>query len=117
LRLCGSHEKAAGEIFIIADKWKITWRELFELFCRELKVKPPRLSVPAPIAFAAGFMNETAARLFGWGEPKLTRYRVSVPAADSYFSSEKARRLLGYSEKVDLEEAVKRTALWYRSLS
>jgi sterol-4alpha-carboxylate 3-dehydrogenase (decarboxylating) len=49
------------------------------------------------------------------GEPAITRYRVKVPAQDFYFSSEKARKILGYRPKVDFAEAVKRTIEWYKS--
>jgi len=47
----------------------------------------------------------------------LTRYRLLLVGRDCFFSNAKARRMLGYEPKVDLDEAVRRTAAWYRSLA
>ena len=47
-------------------------------------------------------------------EPPLHRRRVDFWTKSRAFSIEKARRLLGYAPKVDLEEGIARTAAWYR---
>jgi nucleoside-diphosphate-sugar epimerase len=46
--------------------------------------------------------------------PPLYPRRVEFFAKSRAFSIDKARRLLGYEPKVDLEEGLGRTARWYR---
>jgi nucleoside-diphosphate-sugar epimerase len=47
-------------------------------------------------------------------EPPLHRRRVDFWTKSRAFTIEKARRLLGYDPKVDLDEGVRRTAAFYR---
>jgi nucleoside-diphosphate-sugar epimerase len=47
-------------------------------------------------------------------EPPLHRRRVDFWTKSRAFTIDKARRLLGYAPKVDLEEGVARTAAAYR---
>ena len=49
-------------------------------------------------------------------EPPLHRRRVEFWTKSRAFSIDKARRLLGYAPKVDLEEGVRRTVASYREL-
>ena len=44
----------------------------------------------------------------------LHRRRVDFWTKNRAFSIDKARRLLGYEPKVDLDEGIARTAAWYR---
>jgi len=77
LVLAATFGRAAGKTYVIADDVEITWRELFALFCRELGVRPPRLSVPYPVADAAAAAAEGMWSVFRPGrEPLLTRYRA-----------------------------------------
>jgi nucleoside-diphosphate-sugar epimerase len=115
LLLAASSDRAAGKTYVIADDVEITWRELFALFCRELGVAAPRLSVPSPVAEAAAAAAEGMWTVFRPGkEPPLTRYRARVMARDLHFVSRKAKLELGYDPPVDLEEGIRRTVAWYR---
>lgn len=117
LRLCVEHPAAARQVFVLADPWRVTWRELFDRFARELGVAPPWLDAPYGPAMAVAGGLEGLYRALGVERaPPLTRYRVLVAARDCWFSSEKAARILGFAPRVDLEEAVRRTVGWYRSL-
>ncbi|GAB4291610.1 MAG: NAD-dependent epimerase/dehydratase family protein [Myxococcota bacterium] len=117
LMLCGEKEQAAGETFVISDDSAICWRELIEMFCRELGVKPPTRSLPLSFALpVAAIMEELWWRFGAKNAPPLTPYRIMLVARDFYFTNEKAKRLLGYCPKVGLDEAVKKTANWYLSI-
>ncbi len=117
LELAGKHEKASGEVFIIADPWIVTWKELIEKFCDALGVKHPWLSIPYPVASIAASIMEKIWLLFKIkGEPPVTRYRALLMKDDLVFSSKKAQKLLGYSPIVDFDEAIKRTVAWYRKV-
>lgn len=115
MRLALEHPAAAHETFVLADPWQVTWRELFTLLCRELNVRPPSRSVPFAVAYGAAAAMEGAWRLVRAARPPLlTRYRVLTAGRDCHFTSDKARRMLGYAPPVSLEEAVVRTVAWYR---
>jgi nucleoside-diphosphate-sugar epimerase len=47
-------------------------------------------------------------------EPPLHRRRVDFWTKSRAFSIGKARRILGYAPRVDVDEGVARTAAWYR---
>jgi len=116
LELVGRRPAASGRTYIIGDDVDLSWRELMELFCRELGVRPPRLSIPYPAAHAAAASTEAVWSKLGLrSEPPLTRYRARLMRGDLYFVSTRARRELGYAPSVPLEEAVRRTVSWYRS--
>ncbi len=115
--LAGMKEIARGQKYIIGDNVKITWRELIELFAKELKVKPPRIDIPYFVAkIAAGTMEGIFRLLMIKSPPPLTDYRVSLVAKDFYFNSEKAMKELGYKPSISIEDGVRRTVRWYRSL-
>ncbi len=117
MELAAKHEKAPGEVFIIADGWELTWRELIGGFCEELGAGKPRLSIPYPVADLTGRIMEGIWRAFKLkGEPPVTRYRASIMKDDLFFVPDKARRVLGYEPPVDFDTAVKRTVEWYRSV-
>ena len=117
VELAGSHPRAAGQTFIIADDEDVSWKELIERFCYELKVKPPKLSVPYGAADILAAAVEGA-----WSvlrierEPPLTRYRARLMHRDLSFVSIKARRELGYAPAISLDEGIRRTVAWYKSV-
>ncbi len=115
--LAGVKEIARGQKYIIGDNVKITWRELIELFAKELKVNSPRINIPYSLAKISAMTMEGIFRLLRIkSPPPLTNYRVSLVAKDFYFNSEKAIQELGYLPSVSIEEGVRRTVRWYRSL-
>jgi nucleoside-diphosphate-sugar epimerase len=69
--------------------------------------------VPAWPLLAAGAVCEAVCVPLGV-EPPLHRRRVEFWVKSRAFSIAKAKRLLGYAPKVDLEEGIGRTAAWYR---
>jgi nucleoside-diphosphate-sugar epimerase len=115
LVLAGEREEAACGDFIITDGLRITWREYVTKTCEALGAPMPRHSLPAGPVYAAAVAAESVYRLFGAkNPPAITRYRISLVRNDFHFSIGKARRRLGFEPKVDLEEAIRRTAEWYR---
>ncbi len=106
---------ARGEAFLITDGLDIDWRTFTEALAAGIGARPPSLSIPFGPAYAAAVAMEAAWRSRGRRSPPiLTRYRVSNGGRDYHFSIDKAARLLAYRPRVELEEAVRRTAEWYR---
>jgi nucleoside-diphosphate-sugar epimerase len=115
VELAGRQPRAAGETYIIADDVTISWRGLMERFCRELGVRPPRLSVPYPVAHGLARLLETLwTTLPLKGEPPVTEYRARLMHRDLHFVSRKAREALGYVPPVPLDKGIRRSVAWYR---
>jgi nucleoside-diphosphate-sugar epimerase len=115
LILAGTHDAARGETYVITDGVKLTWRRYFEKLTTALDVPPPRCSVPPGVAWAAASILEAVyRRLRIRRRPPITRYLVAHLSHDVHFSIAKARRELGYAPRVDVDEAIARTAAWYR---
>lgn len=105
---------AAGETFFITDGLEITWKEFTDKLAEALRVKKPRFSIPYGFGYAVAVMAEAVYRLLRIkNAPVITRYRVGNGGLDYHFSIAKAQKLLNYRPRVDLDEAIKRTAAWY----
>lgn len=105
--------EAAGEAFIVAGPRAVSQRELAEAIARHTGGRVLPFRVPAAPLQLAGDLCEAICVPFGL-EPPLHRRRVDFWTKNRAFSIEKARRLLGYAPRVDVEEGIARTAAWYR---
>ena len=115
LVLAGTHSKAPGDVFIITDGEKVTWRRYFETLTSELALPKPRLSINWRITWLLAVILETVHRLFKLkSRPLVTRYLVAHLRRDFHFSIDKAQKVLGYRPRVSFDEAIHRTAVWYR---
>jgi len=117
LILAGEKKKAPGETYIITDGIKMTWCEYFEKLTTALDIPKPRFSVHPVIAYIAAVKLEFFYRLFHiQSRPLITRYLITHLRKDFHFSIEKAKRELGYEPRVHVDEAIGRTAEWYKKV-
>lgn len=111
--LAGEKEEAVGEIFTIGGRRYTTLNELVNLIARVSGAPPVRWRIPYAPVHVAAVACAGISRVLGVN-PVLYPRRVEFFAKSRAFSIEKARRLLGYEPRVDLEEGLRRTAEWYR---
>ena len=116
IALAAERPEAAYETLNLTDDGAPTWADFFGAFARELGASPRTPGLPwAPIHGVARLLEMV------WGlaglraAPPLTRYRVDLMRYDFHFSSARAKRVLGYSPTVDLQEGVRRTVAWVRT--
>lgn len=64
-----------------------------------------------PLAIVAGYFSQWVSHLLG-KEPGLTPFRVRIVCATRYHNITKAKTLLGYKPRVDIEEGINRTLQW-----
>lgn len=113
--LAGTVRQASGNAYIVTDGIELTWKAYFDRLTDALEVPRVRIFIPAPAAWCAAAILETLYRGFRIpGRPPVTRYLVAHLRGDFHFSIEKARRELGYAPRVGLDEAIRRTAVWYK---
>lgn len=106
--------EAAGETFIIAGPDSISQDDLAREIAKATGGSVWPFHIPAwPIQRIGDVVEAVCVPLAV--EPPLHRRRVDFWVKNRSFSIEKARRLLGYSPKVDAVEGIRRTAQWYRN--
>jgi dihydroflavonol-4-reductase len=110
-----SSPEAPGEAFILAGPRYVSQAELARLVARATGGRVLPFRVPAWPLQIAGSLVEAVLTPLGI-EPPLHRRRVDFWTKSRAFSIEKARRILGYAPKVDLEEGFALTAASYREL-
>jgi nucleoside-diphosphate-sugar epimerase len=108
--------EANGQAFNCSNDGEITQQQYFDLLARTLGVPPVTRHVPYRAAYAAAFLMEVLGHAFNWREPPfITRYAVWLMGRRSYFSAEKARRVLGWRPTVTYDVGVPMTVRWYQS--
>ena len=110
--LCGEHENAVGERFILCSNEYGTLKKLSATIANELKVKPPAFAPPIGPLMLAAKICEFICKPFSIDPPLHTR-RVEFFVKSRAFSNEKAKRLIGFEPKVSTQEGVKKTIEWY----
>ncbi len=110
--LCAKNREAVGEVFILAAEDYVELNELFGIIAEKLNVKPPKLRLPAKPVQLLGTIVEKVCIPLGV-EPPIYRRRVDFFTKSRAFRIDKARKVLGYSPKVDLSTGIERTAKWY----
>jgi nucleoside-diphosphate-sugar epimerase len=113
LILCAKVEAAVGEAINLTDGKPVPWRDFFGAYGRMLNVDSFP-SAPYRVAWLIGLYNEVKARLRG-KKASLNRGAVNALRSDNSFSNQKARALLGWEPKVDLNEGMKQTEAWLRA--
>lgn len=105
--------EAVGEAFIVAGPSYVSQRDLANTIARATGGRILPFSVPAWPLTLAGALCEAVCVPLGL-DPPIHRRRVEFWVKSRAFSIAKARRLLGYDPKVDLEAGVARTVAAYR---
>ncbi|MFQ5858261.1 MAG: NAD-dependent epimerase/dehydratase family protein [Anaerolineae bacterium] len=110
--LAAQHEQGIGEAFNLSDGSAMTWHDFYRRYGQLIDCRPR--SIPTAIAYVLASVREIRGRLTGL-VPSLTRTLVRQVIGQPVYSIEKARQLLGYKPRVDFEEAMHRTEIWYRN--
>jgi nucleoside-diphosphate-sugar epimerase len=106
--LAATRDEARGEAFSICDA-DIPWREFYGRYAA-LVGKPAR-SVPTWVAWCGALAAEAKAAIMR--QPaNLSRAQLGFMTGRCVYTTEKARRLLGWSPRFSLEEGMQRTAAW-----
>jgi nucleoside-diphosphate-sugar epimerase len=112
LILCAQHPMAPGEAFNLTDGEPVPWRDFLGAYGTMLG-RSSLPSIPYAVAIALASLFEVRATLLGKGA-SLNRRVVRSLSSDNSFSNRKARRMLGWEPKVDLQEGMRRTEAWLR---
>lgn len=111
--LAAGKEGILGEVFIIGGEKYLSLNELVSKIASVLGVSPPRRHIPIAPVKIAGVVCEYLFRPFGF-EPPIHRRRVDFFSKSRAFDISRAKKILGYSPKYDIDEGLRLTAEWYR---
>jgi len=111
--LASQVEAAVGQVFIVAGEEPVQLNCLVSLIARELGVGAPRLRVPLFPLQALAAVVEDACKPFKI-QPPLYRRRMDFFRTDYAFDISKAKQVLGYQPRYDLQDGLGRTLHWYR---
>ncbi|EEB07751.1 3 beta-hydroxysteroid dehydrogenase/delta 5-4- isomerase [Schizosaccharomyces japonicus yFS275] len=101
-----------GQVYFITNGQVIYfWDFPRALWAHVGHVPPYIIKMPRAIGLVLAGLAEWACAILG-KEPGFTRFRVKFSCANRYYDISKARTLLGYEPKVDLEEGIRRTLKW-----
>lgn len=113
MRLAASVDDAVGEVFIIGGEEYVTLNDLAARIAALCGLPAPKLHLPVWPVYAAGALCEMICVPLRV-EPPLYRRRVSFFTKSRAFRIDKAKRVLGYRPRVDLESGLAETTAWYR---
>ncbi|HXE80085.1 MAG TPA: NAD-dependent epimerase/dehydratase family protein [Vicinamibacterales bacterium] len=112
LRLAAAIPGIDGETFIVGGKAPLALREFLAYVAEALGVRLARIPIPASAYRPLFAVKAVIARARGTPvRPDAAEFWVS----DYEIDDGKARRLLGYSPRGSVKEAVEDTVSWYRS--
>lgn len=102
-----SSKTASGEIFFIQNNEPIPFRD----FCLAIwshfgHVPPYQINIPVALLWFAGLLSECLNWMSGTA-PTLSRGSVKDACSVRFASGEKARRILKYEARVNLDEAIR----------
>jgi nucleoside-diphosphate-sugar epimerase len=112
LLLAVRRPEAAGQVFTLTGPAAVPCAEYFGHLFRISGHRGP-ICVPTPVAVALAGAADRANRILR-RRNEVNPTSVRYLARRGTYSSAKARRMLGYDPKVDLDEGMRRTETWLR---
>ena len=112
-RLCGEHPAAAGRTFILAGADVTTLADVMKIIAEAAGVRPPSVHLPVWPFWMAGAVCEAICVPLGI-EPPIYRRRVDFFTKSRAFDISRARKEIGYTPEVGLNDGIVRTLAWYR---
>ena len=101
-----------GERYILGGE-NLALGDLLTMVCEVAGRKPPRIKLPNAALWPVALACEAAARLFGI-EPLVTRDHLRMARKKMFYSSDKARRELGYNPR-PARQAAEDAVAWFRA--
>ena len=112
--LAATNDAAGGNVYNLANDFDVTVRQFFDLAGQGLGTRP--LWIPMPVSFAKGLVRgaRSAMRLVTGGRFSLvSTSTIDFIAEDNPFSSDRAKRELGWAPRVRPEDGVSDAFRWW----
>lgn len=110
-------EQARGQALVVTNGEPRPIGELVSDICRAVGAPPPRLHVPAPLAWGVGAVVEGVAAvsqrvpsLPSITQPPMTRFLAQQMSTAHWFDQRRTREVLAWTPRVSLDEGLERLA-------
>jgi len=110
ITMAASSDKVAGQILILSCKGYVTTKEFFKNHCGWLGKKDP-ISVPTSVALVLSYIVTGVSKLFGKAN-EASAASIYQLSTESWFSIDKAERLLDWKPEVSLTDGMERSREW-----
>jgi nucleoside-diphosphate-sugar epimerase len=108
-----NNPELSGNIYFISQGEPVLAWDMINATLKAAGLDPVKGSVPYPIAWLAGALLEWVYTIFNLsGEPYITRFMAYAVAKAHWFDIGAAKRDLGYSPRVSMEEGLRRLEDW-----
>ena len=116
LYLAAISDKSNGEIYFISSEKFYTWDEVGQITSKVLNKKAFRIRLPHFIVFTVAAFAQFFAMFSS--KPATLNIEKAKDLTQRYWTCDtsKAIRDLGYSQKISIEEGIKRTCDWYKQM-
>ena len=104
-----------GKVFNISDERAYSIKEVVETIAEVEGVKPPLISnMPVWLGKLAGLTAEILVNMVGIYPPFSRTAAEWMSQDQNVYDISKAKKILGYSPRIDLKEGIRRTVQWYK---
>jgi dihydroflavonol-4-reductase len=104
-----------GERYLFTGT-NISMDDLVKRIAGIANVTPPKRIIPLPVARLVSQAQELKFKLLGGEVPKLSSTAIAVLALGQFLDGSKAQNELGFKTNLDLNQTIKRTIDWFRSI-
>ena len=111
----GETDTQSGEIFFVSRSEIYGWEDVGRAIARALERHYRHIPFPPWIAMSMGVAGDLWSRLTGQPTAISSQKVKELLQLAWHCDSSKARSLLGFSPKIDLESGIKMTAEWYQA--
>jgi dihydroflavonol-4-reductase len=116
LYLAAISDKANGEIYFISSEKFYTWDEVGQITSKVLNKKAFRIRLPHFIVFTVAAFAQFFAMFSS--KPATLNIEKAKDLTQRYWTCDTSKAIhdLGYSQKISIEEGIKRTCDWYKQM-
>jgi nucleoside-diphosphate-sugar epimerase len=107
--LAATNDRAGGRAYNLANDFDVRWREFYKLASRGIGKRVRLVSIPASIARIGLAVTKRVVR---WNIVRTAS--LDFMTRDNPFSSERARRELGWSPRLSPEQSIPEAFRWWR---
>jgi len=104
-----------GERYLFTGT-NISMDDLVKRIAGIANVTPPKRIIPLPVARFVSQAQELKFKLLGGEVPQLSSTAIAVLALGQFLDGSKAQNELGFKTNLDLNQTIKRTIDWFRSI-
>ncbi len=104
-----------GQRYILGGEDK-SLKEILTTIAELTDQKPPKIKLPHSVVMPIAYISEAWAKLTNGSEPRATVDGVRMSRKKMYFSSDKAKRELGYQHR-SADKAIKDAVEWFKGFT